>query len=104
MEEKKSITVNLAVSFDQVWGLIQQMPDAEQVNLLNQLQGRLEKDGVIAIRQDRKAQYENRLTRQQIAKEPDLDIDYFKVEDLAFEDGEEVELTEEEFLESVKHL
>lgn len=97
-------TVNLEVQFDQIWGLIQQLPDIRQVELLDKLQKRLEDNKIIAIRQDRKQQYENRLTLKQMENEPPLDIEYFKVEEEAFPDGEEVEMTDEEFYESLKNL
>lgn len=102
METTNSVTVNLAVSFDQIWGLIQQLSDEQQVEMLNQLQGRLEKDRIIAIRQDRKMQYEQPLTLEQIRNEPHLDIEYFKVEEEVCEDA--VEQTDEEFYESLKNI
>lgn len=104
MEATKTTNVQLEISFEQIWTLIQQLTDDKQVELLDKLQERLEKDKIIAIRQDRKAQYEKGLTLEQIISEPYQDIKYFNIEEEAFPEGEEIEMTDEEFLESLKEL
>lgn len=106
MEKKKEITLkldlNIEVSFEQIWDLLQQLSDEKQVEMLDQLQGRLEKDGIIAIRQDRKAQYEVGLTIEQMLNEPKEFINYFDVDKEASE--EEPEISDEEFYESLKNI
>ena len=96
------VTVNLKIGFDQIWDLITQLTDDAQVQLLDKLQHRLETDGIILIRQDRKQQYEANLTAEQLLNEPDVFINYFDVDEFAAE--EEPEISDEEFYESLKEL
>lgn len=99
---KPDLTVNLKIGFDQIWDLIVQLGDEAQVQLLDKLQHRLETDGIIMIRQDRKQQFETDLTAEQLLNEPDVFINYFDVDKFAAE--EEPEISDEEFYESLKEL
>lgn len=104
MATTESASIQLVLEFDQIWKLVQQLSSTKQVELLDKLQDKLKKNQDTPVPNTQKAQYENGVTPAQLVQETPLVINYFAVEEEAAADGEEEELTEEEFHQRLKEM
>ncbi|MGB0930183.1 MAG: hypothetical protein ACPGVB_05375 [Chitinophagales bacterium] len=94
-------TVTLAIPIDNMLGLVMQLPDDKKVELLDALQKDLEDRKVILARRNAEQLWYEGDRELYAGKEPE--IDYINMDEAAPE-GEEIEMTDEEFYEAVKNI
>lgn len=99
-EVKDTITINFTIGFDELLAMVQQLPDAKQVEFLDALQAQLEKEKLIKPRTDEDQ-------RKQAQKE-ERDAVMQRFIDQAPNDGEgeelDANLTDKELLEMIKNI
>ena len=101
MAATEKASIQLVLEFDQIWILVQQLSNTKQLELLEQLQKKLTKEKATP---PQKVQYERDITPAELVRETPLVVNYFTVEEEAAEDGEEQEMTEEEFHQQLKKM
>lgn len=109
-EASSVLTIELGIGFEQIWHLIQQLPDEQRINLLNQLQATLETEKLIKPRTDedqRRDYVPSQRPKHPNYKKPmvtEEDILKWEAEEFDKEEDLDENLTDEEFVEMLKKI